>query len=40
MKITDINTPNQLKDYIGKLKTEFITLFDKVNDKGGSVYYL
>lgn len=34
MKITDINTSNQLKDYIEKLKIEFTNLFEKVSDKG------
>ena len=34
MKITDVNTPNQLKDYIEKLKKEFANLFNKVNNNG------
>lgn len=34
MKITDVNTPNQLKDYIEKLKKEFANLFNKVNNDG------
>lgn len=34
MKIIDVNTPNQLKDYIEKLKKEFANLFNKVNDNG------
>ena len=34
MKIADVNTPNELKDYIEKLKKEFANLFNKVNNNG------
>lgn len=34
MRITDINTPNQLKVYIEKLKKEFTNLFNHVSDNG------